>query len=273
MKKILISTMALFIFLSVGTSLARETVSVVGSSSVAPLMEVLSENYMKSNPRVFIEVQGPGSSAGIKAVQNGSADIGMVSRNLRGSEKQLNLVERLVAQDGIAVIVNPQNTIKGLNSEQISAIYRGQVRNWKYVGGNDQPIVAITRDTASGTRGAFEEIMKLKRKIGGKEVSAISQRAQVANGNGSLKVMVASNPYAIGYISLGSVDPSIQSLSVNGFSASVANVSKHLYDVRRPFLILYKKSPKSEEVTKFIKWILSGEAQDRVRERGYISIN
>ncbi|MCV5244544.1 substrate-binding domain-containing protein, partial [Escherichia coli] len=87
----------------------------------------------------------------------------------------------------------------------MTAIYKGEVSNWKEVGGADKPIVAITRDTASGTRGAFEDIMSLKMKISGKKVSAISQRAQVANGNGALKTMVASNPYAIGYISLGTV--------------------------------------------------------------------
>ncbi|MCG6282631.1 substrate-binding domain-containing protein, partial [Vibrio diabolicus] len=142
-----------------------------------------------------------GSSAGVKAAKNGSADIGMSSRNLKDSEKEPTLVEEVIARDGIAVVVHPSNTVKGLTAEQVSEIYKGDITNWKQVGGEDKPIVAITRDTASGTRGAFEEIMELKKKISGKTVSAISQRAQVANGNGGLKTMVASNPYSIGYIS------------------------------------------------------------------------
>ncbi|MDC0611941.1 phosphate ABC transporter substrate-binding protein [Vibrio sp.] len=273
MKKTFIGAVALISALSVNVASAKETISAVGSSSVTPLMEVFAETYMKTDSNVFIEVQGPGSSAGVKAAKNGSADLGMSSRELKSSEKEPTLVEEVIARDGIAVVVNPKNGVKGLTSEQVASIYKGDITNWKDVGGNDKPIVAITRDTASGTRGAFEDILSLKKEINGTKVSAISQRAQVANGNGGLKTMVASNPYAIGYISLGSVDSSVHPLSIDGVEPSVDNVKNGSYKVARPFLVLYKEGKPSAETQKFLDWMLTADAQKIVSEKGYISIH
>ncbi|TMX47044.1 phosphate ABC transporter substrate-binding protein [Vibrio sp. Hep-1b-8] len=273
MKKTVIGAIALLGAMAVTSVSAKETISAVGSSSVTPLMEVFSETYMKTNPNIFIEVQGPGSSAGVKAAKNGSADLGMSSRNLKDSEKEPALKELTVALDGIAVVVNPKNKLGKLTAEQVTAIYKGDITNWKDVGGADKPIVAITRDTASGTRGAFEDIMKLKKKISGKKVSAISQRAQVANGNGALKTMVASNPYAIGYISLGTVDNSVNALSIDGVEANVENVKNGSYKVARPFLVLYKEGKPSAETQKFLDWMVTPEAQTLVDQKGYISVN
>ncbi|MEG3694196.1 substrate-binding domain-containing protein, partial [Vibrio coralliirubri] len=131
----------------------------------------------------------------------------------------------------------------------------------------------ITRDTASGTRGAFEDIMKLKKKIGDKKVSAISQRAQVANGNGALKVSVASNPYAIGFISLGTVDESVQALTIDGAAATVDNVKNGSYKVARPFLVLYKDGAPSAETQQFLDWMVADEAQAISAKKGYITVN
>ncbi|BCL71882.1 putative ABC-type phosphate transport system,periplasmic component [Vibrio nigripulchritudo MADA3029] len=273
MKKTVIGALALLGTLTVNPVLAKETISAVGSSSVTPLMEVFSETYMKTNGNVFIEVQGPGSSAGVKAAKNGSADLGMSSRNLKDSEKEPALKEVVVARDGIAVVVNPKNGVKELTAAQVTAIYKGEVTNWSQVGGANKPIVAITRDTASGTRGAFEDIMKLKKKIAGKKVSAISQRAQVANGNGALKTMVASNPFAIGYISLGTVDSSVQALAIDGTAATVDNVKNGSYKVARPFLVLYKEGKPSAETQKFLDWMVAAEAQSLVAKKGYITVN
>jgi phosphate transport system substrate-binding protein len=272
MKKTVIGAIVLASALAVNTASAKETISAVGSSSVTPLMEYFAETYMKSHSDVFIEVQGPGSSAGVKAAKNGSADLGMASRNLKEKEKEPTLKQEVIARDGIAVVVNPKNPLKGLTAEQVAAIYKGEVTNWKQVGGQDKPIVAITRDTASGTRGAFEDIMKLKMKINGKKVSAISQRAQVANGNGGLKTMVASNPYAIGYISLGTVDSSVHALDIDGTAATVANVKNGSYKVARPFLVLYKEGKPSAETKKFLDWMLDADAQAIVDSHGYISV-
>ncbi len=273
MKKSVIGALALLGALSVNPVSAKETISAVGSSSVTPLMEVFSETYMKTNPNVFIEVQGPGSSAGIKAAKENTADLGMSSRGLKAEEKEKNLKEEVIARDGIAVVVNPQNKIKGLTSEQVSAIFKGEITNWKQVGGEDKPIVAMTRDTASGTRGAFEEIMELTMKVNGIKVSAISQRAQVANGNGALKTMVAGNPYGIGYISLGTVDNTVHALAIDNIEPSVTNVKNESYKVARPFLVLYHEGRPSAETQKFLDWMLSAEAQKLVTAKGYIDIH
>ncbi len=273
MKKTVMGAIALLGTLAIAPASAKETISTVGSSSVTPLMEVFGETYMKRNNHVFIEVQGPGSSAGIRAVKSGSADLGMSSRNLKASEKEDSLQELVVARDGIAVVVNPKNPLQALTAEQVTAIYKGDITNWKQVGGEDKPIVAITRDTASGTRGAFEDIMKLKRKISGKKVSAISQRAQVAAGNGALKTSVASNPFSIGYISLGTVDSSVKALAIDGTKASVDNVKDGSYKVARPFLVLYREGQPSIETQKFLDWMVADEAQDLVAKKGYITVN
>ncbi len=273
MKKTVIGAIALLSSLSINTAIAKETISVVGSNSASPLVEVLAETYMNKGEPVFIEIQAPGSSAGIKAAKNGTADLGISSRNLKPEEKSQDLVETVIARDGIAIVVNPNNPVTGLSSEQVSEIYKGKITNWKEVGGESKPIVVITRDTASGTRGAFEDIMKLKRKIGDKKVSAISQRAQVANGNGALKVSVANNPYAIGYISLGTVDNSVQPLAIDGAAATVENVTKGEYKVYRPFLVLNKKGQVSEKTQKFLDWMVADEAQAIAAKKGYIKVN
>ncbi|MGF1693159.1 phosphate ABC transporter substrate-binding protein [Photobacterium kagoshimensis] len=254
-------------------AVANETISVVGSSSVTPLMEVFGETYSKANPSVFVEVQGPGSSAGIRAANDGSADLGMSSRNLKDSEKSSELKEVVVARDGIAVVVHNSNPVKDLKKEDITKIYKGEITNWKQVGGEDKPIVVVTRDTASGTRGAFEDIMSLKKKINDIKVSAISQRAQVASGNGQLKTTVANNPFAIGYISLGTVDNSLKALSVDGHAPSVAAINSGEYKVQRPFLVLYKTTKINPASKTFLDWTQTEEAQKLVVGKGYIAVN
>ncbi len=252
-------------------SIASDTISVVGSNSVTPLMEILGETYTKSNA-VVIEVQGPGSSAGIRSAKDGSSDLGMSSRELKKSEKNAQLKEVVIARDGIAVVVNNQNPVKNLTKEQVAEIYKGDIKNWQAVGGLNKPIVVATRDTASGTRGAFEDIMKLKKKINSHNVSAISQKAQVASGNGQLKTLVANNPYAIGYISLGSVDNSVKPLAIDGVKASIKAIKNGTYGVQRPFLVLYKNGRPSKSALAFLNWIKTPEAQSIVSKKGYISI-
>ncbi len=273
MKKTVIGAVALLSALTVNTASAKETISVVGSNSASPLVEVFAETYMNKGEPVFIEIQAPGSSAGIKAAKNGSADLGISSRDLKEEEKSSDLKELVIARDGIAIVVNPKNTVSALTSEQVTAIYKGEITNWSEVGGENKPIVAITRDTASGTRGAFEDIMKLKMKVSGKKVSAISPRAQVANGNGALKVSVANNPYAIGFISLGTVDQSVQALEIDGAAATVDNVKNGSFKVARPFLVLYKDGAPTAETQQFLDWMVSEEAQAIAAKKGYITVN
>ncbi len=273
MNKVLISALcSAFVFFS-SNLLAKETVTVSGSTSVTEVMENLAENYQKQYPDIFIEVQGTGSSAGIKAAKNGTSMLGMASRDLKSSEKEPSLKETVIARDGIAIVVNNSNKIDDLTIEQIASIYRGDIKNWQEVGGENKPIVVITRDTASGTRGAFEDIMGLKRKVNDVEVSAISQRAQVGNGNGVIKTIVANNPFAIGYISLGSIDDSLKPLKVNGIAPSSDAVSAGDYKVARPFLVLSKSAAPSKSADAFLSWIISPSGQKIISDKGYIAIN
>lgn len=254
------------------SSLAQNNITISGSTSVTEVMEILAETYQNSHNNTSIEVQGTGSSAGVKAAKNGTSMFGMSSRELKSSEKESGLVETVIARDGIAIVVNKKNPIQNLTIGQIAKIYRGEIKNWKQVGGENKPVVVVTRDTASGTRGAFEDIMGLKRKINGKKVSAISQRAQVGNGNGVVKTIVVNNPFAIGYISLGSVDNSLKAVKVNGVLPTAAAVSAGKYKVARPFLILNQLNKTTPTANDFIEWVISSEGQKIVAKQGYVPI-
>jgi phosphate transport system substrate-binding protein len=270
MKKVigLIAAMGLMTspFIQAGTA-----ITVSGSTSVTNVMEVLGETYKQATNK-NVEVQGTGSSAGIRAAKDGTSMIGMSSRDIKDSEKTADTKEIVIARDGIAVTTNNQNPVQNLTKAEISKIYRGEIKNWNEVGGENTPIVVVTRDAASGTRGAFEDIMGLKRKVNDMDVSAITASAQVGNGNGMIKTIVANNPYAIGYISLGSVDDSLNALSVDGFQANDANIATGDYAIARPFIVMVKQDV-APQANQFIDYILSEDGQKVVTEQGYISVN
>ncbi|PJE80725.1 Phosphate-binding protein PstS 1 [invertebrate metagenome] len=252
---------------------SQQSISVSGSTSVTEVMELLAETWEQKNPSAVIEVQGTGSSAGIKAANDGTSEIGMSSRKVKPEEENANITEAILAHDGIAVVVNPDNKVNNLSKSTIADIFRGDVTNWKEVGGGNHPIVIVTRDPASGTRGAFEDIMKLTIKTpSGHNISAVADTAQVASGNGVVKTTVAHNPYAIGYVSLGTVDDSLKALEVDGVAPSVTTISNREYSIARPFVLLYDEETLSPEGRKYLKWILSDEGQNVVAKHGYIPV-
>ncbi|MGI9275456.1 MAG: phosphate ABC transporter substrate-binding protein [Endozoicomonas sp.] len=248
------------------------SISLSGSTSVSEVMAVLGETWEK-NSDIAIEVQGTGSSAGIKAVNNGTSQIGLSSRLVKDSEVREGMEQVILARDGIAVVVNNDNRVSDLKPEQISAIYNGEVTNWQEVGGQNRPIVVVTREPASGTRGAFEEIMKLRiTDANGNRVSSVTNIAQVAPSNGAVKTTVAQNIYAVGYISLGSVDDSLKSLKVGGIAATRENIKAGKYKVARPFVLLYNTRKLTEASQSYLEWVLSEEGQAVVAEKGYIPV-
>ncbi|WP_415228701.1 phosphate ABC transporter substrate-binding protein [Psychromonas sp.] len=249
---------------------ANTTITVSGSTSVTNVMEVLAETYSKETG-INVEVQGTGSSAGVRAAKDGTSMIGMASREVKSSEVTADTEIIVMARDGIAVTVNNSNPVKNLTKDQIAKIYRGETKNWKEVGGENKPIVVVTRDTASGTRGAFEDILNLKRKIKDMKVSTITPTAQVGNGNGMVKTIVANNTFAIGYISLGSVDASLSAVAVEGVAATDANIVAGKYQIARPFVLLVKKDV-AKEARDFIAYLLSEPAQKIVVAEGYIPV-
>ncbi|TEW53529.1 phosphate ABC transporter substrate-binding protein [Psychromonas sp. RZ22] len=270
MKKVIGLVAALGLMASPLTQ-ANTAITVSGSTSVTNVMEVLGETYQQLTNQT-VEVQGTGSSAGIRAAKDGTSMIGMSSRDVKDSEVTADTKEIVIARDGIAVTINNKNAVSNLSKEQIAKIYRGELKNWNEVGGENRPIVVVTRDAASGTRGAFEDIMKLKREVNGMKVSAITSSAQVGNGNGMVKTIVANNPYAIGYISLGSVDDSLKAVSVDGAAPSSKTIASGDYSIARPFVLLIKEDV-DPAANKFIDYILSEDGQKIVEAQGYIRVN
>jgi phosphate transport system substrate-binding protein len=237
---------------------APYTVTVAGSTSVSPLMELLTAEYAKVRGHVKFNISATGSGDGIKAVPAETAEIGMSSRELTPAEIGTGIDEHLIAIDGIAVIVNAANPVSNLTIDQIRDIYTGAVTDWNQVGGRAGKIAVVSREPGSGTRGAFEEIVKFQDKL---VAGAIE-----FDGTGAVKAEISRNADAIGYISLGSVDSSVRSLSVAGVAATTANVVNGSYKISRPFLLLTKKGRNlNSETTTFLDWILTDAGQSIVK--------
>ncbi|MGL5382717.1 MAG: phosphate ABC transporter substrate-binding protein [Culicoidibacterales bacterium] len=239
------------------------TVTISGSSSVNALMEELEPAFEAANDMIDLKVSASGSSDGIKAAKEGTSEFGMSSRDLKAEEKS-GVNETVIALDGIAVITNSANPVADLSLEQIAQIYKGEITNWSEVGGEDLPIAVVARESASGTRGAFEELLGIE--------DEMTASATEFNGTGGVKSEVAQNPNAIGYISLGSVDDTIKAVSVDGVEASAEKVQAGEYLIARPFILVYKDAELTDAAKTFLEWTLSEEAQEIVGE-GFISVN
>ncbi|MEO0107731.1 MAG: phosphate ABC transporter substrate-binding protein [candidate division WOR-3 bacterium] len=241
-------------------------ITLAGSTSVEPFAERLAEFYAKGHPGIAINVQGGGSSAGIRAVQNGVCQIGMSSRALTSAEK--GLTEITVAIDGIVAIVNKSNPIHGLTTEQVRAIFSGEVKSWAEVGGNPRPIVVVTREDGSGTRASFEE----KVMTGEHDVPlAFAADALVQDSNGAVREIVASDPAAIGYISFGLVDERVRALAIDGVNPTDSTISSGRYPITRRFLFL-TRSECDSVAREFIRYVLSPEGQQVLRDEGLVSV-
>lgn len=248
------------------------TVVIAGSTSVQPLSEVLAEAFMDANSGIEVEVQGGGSGQGIKAIKEKIADFGALSREVKEEEKAAVAEEYVIAKDGVAVIVNSQSTVEDLTLEQIKQIYTGQITNWKEVGGKDAPIVVVTREEGSGTRGAFTEITGiLAKNASGNEVDGTTKNALVQGSTGAVKQTVASTPDTIGYVSMGSLDDTVKAVSVEGIAPSSETVLSGEYKISRPFL--YVTGGKiSSAAQQFVDFVLSKEGQLIVEESGFIPV-
>ncbi len=239
----------------------EHTITIAGSTSVMPFTEKLAEFFMLDNPDYEIDVQSGGSTAGVQACINRTVDIGMSSRQLKDDEKTLNDIT--ICRDGIAVAVHPDNPITDLSKEQIRDIFNGRLKNWKELGWIDRKIDAVSREEGSGTRGSFEELI-----MDGME---IDDGIMVQDSNGSVKEVIATDPYAIGYISLGLLDKRIKGLSVDGVAPAVENIKNGTYMIVRPFLFLTNGN-QGEDIQTFIKFVLSAEGQNILKKEGLIDI-
>jgi phosphate transport system substrate-binding protein len=236
--------------------------TVAGSTSVQPFAEKIAEHYMAAHPGDSINVQGGGSTAGVKAAETGAAQIGMSSRHLKPEEEGLR--QFVIAQDGIAVIVHASNPVRSLTREQIAAIFAGEVPSWAVFGGAAHPIHFVTREEGSGTRGAFEEMVMEKK--------SIAARALVQDSNGAVREIVASDRNALGYISLGLVDRRVRAVAVDGVQPNVGEIHERRYAIVRPFLFLTREEPRGA-ARAFIDYVLGPEAQRLLTLEGLVAVS
>ena len=241
------------------------SIQMVGSTSMEKLANALSEAFMEKYPDVTVTAEFVGSGAGIEAVNNGTADIGNSSRNLKDEEKEAGAVENVVAIDGIAVCVDPANTVTGLTKDQLTNIYNGTITNWSEVGGEDAPIIVVGREAGSGTRGAFEELLGL-------EDACVY--ANELDSTGAVMAKVAATPGAIGYVSLDALDDSVVALALDGVDATAENIKAGNYFLSRPFVMATKGeiSEQSELVQAWFDYVLGAEGQEIAAEVGLITV-
>jgi len=241
------------------------TVSTDGSTSMEKVIGALGESFEENNSGVTFTYNPTGSGSGITAVAEGRCDIGLSSRNLKEEEKAQGLKETILALDGIAVIVNPDNPINDLDLETISRIYTGEIKNWKDVGGNDLEIVLIGREAGSGTRDGFESITGTE--------DACKYRQELTS-TGDVITTVASNPGAVGYASLASVKETVKALSVGGIMPTEETVKDGGYVVQRPFILVTKSDTKlSVTAQKFFDYITSSEANEIISSAGAVPVS
>jgi len=242
----------------------QTSLTVTGSTTVMPIAEVAAAEFEAANPGKRVLVSGIGSSAGIEAVTKGTCDIGTSSRDLKPEEKTLGLVDIKIALDAIAVIVNPSNPVTGLTKPQVSDIFQGKIKNWKEVGGPDLEIGLVNRDEASGTREAFSKFV-----LG---TADFDPTAAVLPGTGQVRSVVAQAPGAVGYISLGFVDPSVKALAIDGIPANETTVGNGTYPLSRYLHFLTKGEP-TGLAKAYIDFVLSPKIQESVvRDAGFLPV-
>ena len=241
------------------------TVATDGSTSMEKVIGALGEAFMEANSGVNFTYNPTGSGSGITAVSEGRCDIGLSSRALKDSEVASGLVGTVLAYDGIAVIVNPANTVEDLDIETIAKIYTGEITNWSEVGGADAEIVLVGREAGSGTRSGFEELTETADKC---------KYRQELTSTGDVITAVAQNPDAIGYAALASVKDSVKALKVAGVTPTEETVKDGTYLIQRPFVLVTKEGVALSPVAQaFFDYATKGQANDIITASGVVPAN
>jgi phosphate transport system substrate-binding protein len=234
-----------------------------GSTSVQKIIDAAGSEYTALNPDVKFTYSGTGSSDGIKGAKAGTYSFGCASRELKDAEKP-DLKEITFAYDGIAVIVNPANGVGNLTKYQITNIYKGGITNWSEVGGNDAPIVVVSREDGSGTRSAVEELLDFEEQL--------KPDATIKEGNGNVQTTVAGNDNSIGYVSLTFVDSSVSAIEVDGVKPTVENIINNTYSISRLFLAMVDETKTDDVTLAFLNFLMSDEGQAIVEKKGGIKV-
>ena len=267
MKKIMTMVLALVLALGVMSACSAEklsgSVATDGSTSMEKVIGVLGESFMEMNPDVTFTYNPTGSGSGITAVSEKRCDIGLSSRALKDEEKSSGLTETVLAYDGIAIIVNPENKIDDLSVEDIAKISTGEITNWTDLGGADAAIVVIGREAGSGTRDGFESITGTKEKC---------VYRQELTSTGDVITTVSQNPAAIGYASLSAVKDTVKALTVNGVAPTEDTVKDGSYVVQRPFVLVTRTDEKlSDAAQAFFDYATSADAVELIAKAGAVS--
>ena len=250
--------------IEIGAALSG-TVSTDGSTSMEKVIGGLGEMFMEMNSGITFTYNPTGSGSGIKAVQEGRCDIGLASRNLKTEEAESGLTETVLAYDGIAVIVNPENPVSDLDVATIAKIYLGQITNWSEVGGNDAEIVLIGREAGSGTRDGFESIT---------DTEDACQYRQELTSTGDVITAVSQNPGAIGYASVASVKDTVKALTVAGVAPSNETILDGTYVIQRPIVLVTKADTQlSAAAQAFFDYALSADAHEIITAAGVVPAN
>ena len=266
MKKIisLIAVVLIVVCALTGCGGNKEAVSTDGSTSMNKVIGALGEAF-ETDTGITVTYSATGSGAGIQAVLEGRCDIGLASRDLKDEEKAKGLEGTVLAYDGIAIIVNPENPVNDLDLKTIAKIYTGEIKNWKEIGGNDAEIVLIGREAGSGTRDGFESITDTEDKC-------VYRQELISTGD--VITTVASNPNAIGYASLASVKDTVKALKIDGVKASEETIKNGTYVVQRPFVLVTKTDVTlSESAQSFFNFITSEAAHEIIIEAGVVPAN
>ena len=268
MKKVtavmLSAVLALSMLAGCGNTKTPGSVATDGSTSMEKVIGALGEAF-QNDTGIDFTYNPTGSGSGIKAVQEGRCDIGLSSRDLKAEEKEAGLIGTVLAYDGIAVIVHPENPVADLSVETIAKIYTGEITNWSEVGGNDTEIVLIGREAGSGTRDGFESITDTE--------DACRYRQELTS-TGDVITTVAQNPGAIGYASVASVKDTVKALTVDGVAPTEATIKDGSYVVQRPFVLVTKSdSELSEAAQKFFDYITSSDANEIITAAGVVPAN
>ena len=274
MKKSFLAGMLILGALFTGCGGAKESkvIQAKGSDTILNVTQGIAEEFMQKNPKAKVAVTGGGSGVGISALLNKTTDIAMASRAMKQSEidkaKELGIgVEEVVLGfDGITLIVNQNNSVKGLDSVTLGKIFRGEITNWKEVGGDDAKIVALSRDSSSGTHEFFKEHV-----IRGGEKNNLEYGPETLYmpSNEAIKQEVKSNKYAIGYIGMGYMDDSVHSLSIDGIAPSKENVSNKTYPIARE-VYWYVPSERTGTMKELVDFAISNDGQSIVESEGFI---
>lgn len=239
------------------------TISLAGSTSMEKLCEAMAESFMAKNPGIAVTVEYTGSGAGLEALAAGSVDIGNASRHLKEGELSAGSVENVVAIDGIAVITDKGNEVADISAEDLAKIYLGEITNWSEVGGKDEAIVVIGREAGSGTRDAFEELLKVKDSC---------NYAQELDSTGAVLAKVASTQGAIGYVSLDVVDDTVTAISIDGVEPTEEKILAGNYLLSRPFVMATKGnvSEQKDLVKAWFDYVQSEEGKGVIKKVGLI---